>query len=101
MALTESEKLQCKMLLGIPANARYDFPGDNPDTLLNGLSPAQELEVREILGKWSELKLDADKIQAEGLDSNPARTEAKLRRLLALAIGYRFPGGGQLRIARG
>lgn len=101
MALTETEKLQSKMLLGVPANARYDFPGDDPETLLSGLSPAQEAEVKAILGKWSELKLDADKINAEGLDSNPARTEAKLRRLLALAIGYRFPGGGGIRIVRG
>lgn len=101
MALTETEKLQSKMLLGVPANARYDFPGDDPDTLLGSLSAAQETEVKAILGQWNTLKLDADKINAEGLDSNPARTEAKLRRLLALAIGYRFPGGGQLRIARG
>ncbi len=96
MALTETEKLQSKMLLGIPANAGGDIDG-----LLGGLTAAQESEVTAILGQWNTLKLDADKIVAEGLDSNPARTEAKLRRLLALAIGYQFPGGGCLRIARG
>lgn len=92
MALTEQEKLQCKMLLGVTANARYDFDGNDPNQLLGGLTIAQEVEVRAILAKWSDGgKLDGDRINADGLDSDPARTEAKLRRLLALAIGYRFP----------
>jgi len=89
MALTDPEKLQSKMLLGIPANFRADFAGNDPNQLLEGLSSAQEAEVRAILTEWNKIKLDADKIDAEGLDSDPARTGAKLRDLLALAVGFR------------
>lgn len=94
MALTETEKLQCKMLLRVPANASTDL-----DALLGGLSAAQEAEVQGILAKFNADKLDADTIKAEGLDSSPARTEAKLRRLLALAVGWRV-SDGLIRIAR-
>lgn len=103
MALSETQKLQAKMLLGIPANARYDFLGNDPNALLSGLSAAQETEVAAILAEWNTLKLSRDRIKAEGLDSDPARTEAKLRDLLALAIGYRQGGPelGGIRLMRG
>lgn len=103
MALTDAQKLQAKMLLGIPANARYDFLGNDPNTLLSGLTAAQETEVAAILTEWNKVKLDADRIKAEGLDSDPARTTAKLRDLLALAIGYRQGGEelGGIRLMRG
>lgn len=103
MALTDAEKLQCKMLLGIPANFRADFAGNDPNQLLDGVTAVQETEVRAILTSWSTIKLDADRIKAEGLDSDPERTEEKLRGLLALAIGYRRPNKtiGGIRLMRG
>lgn len=101
MALDEAEKLNCKTLLGIPANARYDFKGNDPETLLQGLSAAQQAQVRAILAAWDPIRFDRDRLKAEGLDSDPARTEAGLRKQLALVIGFRGLGRRAPRVVRG
>ncbi|MNL52100.1 hypothetical protein D3C87_1752490 [compost metagenome] len=101
MALTDSEKLQAKMLLQVPANGRYDYAGNDPNSLLDGLTAAQETEARAIIAEFNKIKLDADRINSQGLDSDPARAKSELRKLLALVIGYRLPSPYPTRIGRG
>lgn len=114
MALTEAQILNALVLLGLPA--RIDVAagytgGDGKANrasavarkLLEQLNADQEAEVSAILTAYSAVKLDADTIKAEGLDSSPARTRARLRRALASMIGFTHSGAtsGGVQLVRG
>lgn len=89
MALTATEKMHCKQILGLPEVAPYTWVGDDPDTLLSGVASHVEDEIRDsILPAWEEVKNDTDEIEAEGLTSVPSKARARLRSRLAGLIGF-------------
>ncbi len=95
MALTESQIIDVLVLLGLPARASSASHGaayiDAAEVrkILGELSEAEETAVTNLLTQWQGVKADTDRINAEGLDSDPARSRAHLASLMEDTIGYR------------
>lgn len=99
MALTEAQVLEALLVLGLPVrtDVSFAFAGDTKALrqaevarrCLTSLNAAQEAKVIALLAEWAPVASDTDTIQAEGLDSDPARARARLRCLLQDVIGYR------------
>lgn len=95
MALTESQIIDVLVLLGLPARADSTRHGaayvDAAEVrkILSLLTTAEETAVTNLLSQWQPVKSDTDRINAEGLDSDPARSRAHLASLMEDTIGYR------------
>jgi hypothetical protein len=114
MALAEADILDCLVMLGLPAriDIASGYSGGDGEAmrwssivrqLLTApqLSADQETAVRSLLNAWRAVQNDADRIKAEGLDSNPFRTRARLAAQLANYIGFStYRGGGGIQIRR-
>lgn len=104
MALTESQIIDCLLVLDLPARTDVTFAlGGEQVAMRNSeiarkaltkVSVDQEARVVAILAQWEQLAYTTDKINAEGLESNPYRDRARLKSLLANTIGFRPHGAG-------
>ena len=86
MALTEAQKINCYMLLGIPYG-KSSLINDKFDSV----TTAEQDAIEAILTQYAGIQYDTDKIRAEGLDSDPGRTEKKLKRQLNGILGFSEP----------
>ncbi len=113
MALDEAQTTKALLLLGLPARTDVTFyqEADREKFRLSEIARralglvnfTQQEEVEAILAQWQAVRYDADRINAEGLDSDPTRTRALLRQQLADIIGVSLDelGGGGMTIRRG
>lgn len=111
MALSEAQVLEALLVLGLPVrtDVSFAFAGDTSvlrqaevaRRCLTTLNVAQEAKVVALLAEWAPVATDTDTIEAEGLNSNPARARARLRSLMQDAIGYRPEPRGGWMIERG
>lgn len=107
MALTEDQIQECLLVLNLPVRTDVTFvfqDGDrhggqalrNSEIVRKALEQAnatQEAKIVTMLDRWDggELAYDADRIKAEGLDSDPSRTRALFANRLQNLLGYALP----------
>lgn len=114
MALTESQIEDCLTILGLPvrADVTFAYAGESNVLLLRdsevcrkaleSTNATQETKIASLLTQWASVVYDTDRINAQGLNSDPARTRARLARLLAQLIGWSPPSTmGGIRLGRG
>lgn len=116
MALDEAQILDCLLLLGLPTRTdkAFQFNGDPnrlrdaeiATLLLQTVNAAQEAKVVALLAAYeaAEVDQDTDTLDTpEGLRSDPAKTRARYRQLLADTISFTpgAPGAGGISLMRG
>lgn len=114
MALTESQIIDALTILGLPARSEITFGLSGQSNLqalrdseicrkaLSLLNSDQETKVTALITQWTAIQYDTDKINAQGLNSDPERARGRLAYLLGNLIGYQPPSRmGGIRIGRG
>lgn len=111
MALTEAERLDALLILGLPVrvDAVYSYQGDSAELhraeiatkALQNLSAPQEAKVRSILETYSLIEFDTTTVEAEGANVSPYRDRQRLKDLLAKTIGFTLGSGRGFQIRRG
>lgn len=96
MALTNDQKITIHTLLGVGYGNCALL-----NTILNTLKQEQETAITSILTQYSSYQYDFDKIKADGLDANPERAIAGLRKQMRTVLNYQNSGSGMYRIGRG
>lgn len=112
MALTEAQIIDCLLVLDLPVRTDVTFAlggesvamrwSEIARKALSEVNYDQEARVVAILEQWAQVAYTTDKINAEGLESNPYRDRARIKTMLANTIGLRpnQPGYG-MHVGRG
>jgi hypothetical protein len=111
MALTEAEKLDALLALGLPArvDAVFSYQGDSAELrraevatqALSNLNAAQEAKVRDLLTKYACVETETTLVNAEGANVSPYRERARIRGLIAKTIGFTLGESTGIQIQRG
>lgn len=82
MALTDEQKLYCKMILEVPTDTTL------LDDRFSALTSTEETAIDAVITSFQEVELDTDQLDVDGYRANPDKQRRLLKNKMALLMGY-------------